>query len=96
MAGPTRMEEFLEKFQTAFNPPPPWKIKLQFFFQFHAKKGLFRGPKSATKIFGLKMTPPPLWHFSKKNHPIWLPDPSLSCITRLYCFLGSRDHNWVL
>ena len=31
--GATNSDEFLEKFQTAFDPPPPhfWKIILQFF-----------------------------------------------------------------
>ena len=30
----TKLDEFFEKFQTAFDPPPPhfWKITLQFFY----------------------------------------------------------------
>ena len=34
--GATKSDEFLEKFQTAFDPPPPpnfWKIILQIFYE---------------------------------------------------------------
>ena len=34
LTNTTKSDEFLEKFQTAFNPPPPhfWKIMLHFFY----------------------------------------------------------------
>ena len=45
------IDEFLQKFQTAFDPLPIWNIILHIF------KALFLGPKSAT--FPL----PPPWDF---------------------------------
>ena len=65
----TKTNEFSEKFQTAFDPNPPQfrKIMLQFFPE-NVRKNLFKGPKSATKFFGLKMpllSAPPLELFRK-------------------------------
>ena len=35
-------------------------------YHFHAEKALFKGPKSATSIFGLKMTPAPSLELFRK------------------------------
>ena len=63
----TQTDEFSEKIQMALDTPLPhfWEIKLHFFVKFHAQKALFKSPKSATQIFGLKMTPPPFETFPK-------------------------------
>ena len=53
----TKSVEFSEKYQTASTPPPHFrKIVLQFFSKNVQKKALYKGPKSAIQIFGLKMT----------------------------------------
>ena len=45
----TNIDEFLEKFQTAFEPPPSFSENhVANLYQFHAQKALFKGPKSAT------------------------------------------------
>ena len=67
----TKSDEFQEKFQTAFNPPPHFrKIILQTFFGKRPKKNLFKGPKPTIYIFNWKWPRPPFWHFSE-IHPIW-------------------------
>ena len=55
----SKTDEFVEKFQTTFDPPPHFrKIILQFFFlQLDAQKALLTGPKYVIENFGLKMTP---------------------------------------
>ena len=76
---PTKTDEFLEKFQTAFDPPPSsfsenyvadflkHTLKIPPLYHFYAKKTLFKSPKFATKIFGLEMTPPPVRNFSENS-----------------------------
>ena len=56
----TKKNEFSEKFQTAFDPPPPHfrKVMLQFFltgyasYQFYGQIALFKGPNFANINFG--------------------------------------------
>ena len=56
MPTSSKMDEFSEKFQTAFDPPPPHfrKVMLQFFltgyeaFKFHGQIALFKGQNFAT------------------------------------------------
>ena len=57
--GVSKSVEFLEKLQTAFDPPIFGKSSCKSFIQFRAQKNLFKGPKSTMYIFGLKITPPP-------------------------------------
>ena len=85
----TKTDEFLEKFQTAFDPPPSsfsenyvadflkHTLKIPPLYHFYAKKTLFKSPKFATKIFGLEMTPPPFGTFPK-IHPFWWGEASLN------------------
>ena len=63
----SKMDEFSEKYQTAFDPSPHFqKTMLQIFYQLRAQKALLKGPKYATWISGLKMTLPP-WNFSENS-----------------------------
>ena len=65
--------------------PPPhfWKIILQFFWE-NVRKNLYKGPKSAIRNFGLKMTIPPFELFRKfirigsASLPLWSTDNSAS------------------
>ena len=58
MAAPTRKNG---SSKWTLTPPHFRKIMLQIVNQIHAQKALFKGPKSAIQIFGLKM-PHPLWN----------------------------------
>ena len=49
--GVIKTDECLEKFQTAVDPPLIFGFSenhVANFYQFHAQKALFKGPKSAT------------------------------------------------
>ena len=49
MGQGTKMDQFSEKLQTAFDPPPHFeKIMLQIHFKFHAQKALLKSRESAT------------------------------------------------
>ena len=73
----TNIDEFLEKFQTAFDPPPPplfWEKCCDFFLRkFLERKwppqiGVSNAKNFATKFFGSEITPPPpFWNFSKNS-----------------------------
>ena len=69
--GATKSDEFSEKFQMAFEPPPHFRmIILQFFLGKRPQKALYKDPKSAVQISGLRMTPcprTPLWNFSENS-----------------------------
>ena len=76
LASPTtKTDEFSEKFQTVFAPPPSFSENhVANLYQCHAQKALFQGPKSARYIFGLKMTHPfgpfpKIHHFGDGNRP---------------------------
>ena len=46
--GVSKSVEFLEKLQTAFDPPIFGTSSCKSFIQFRAQKNLFKGPKSTT------------------------------------------------
>ena len=49
--GVSKTDEFFEKFQSAFDPPPPPSFVENHFanvFQFHAHKALSKSPKTET------------------------------------------------
>ena len=55
----TKTDEFSEKIQTAFDTPPPhFRKTMLHFFGSRPQIALYKGPKSATQIFGLKIPPP--------------------------------------
>ena len=63
----TKKDQFSEKFQTAFDLAPSALIFGKLCCNFFRKrpKILYKGPKYATYIFGLKMPPPPLGSLPK-------------------------------
>ena len=54
--GPTKTDEFLEKFQTAFDPPPPHfrKIMLRFFSGIHDQRSVYNGKNLQHKFLDWK------------------------------------------
>ena len=70
MASPKQMNfRNISKGGGGYLGVPSWKCvlfwlintlnpEMTLLYQFHAQKSLFKDPKSATKFFGLKMTPP--------------------------------------
>ena len=70
------IDEFLEKFQTAFDPPPPlfWEKCCDFLLRkFLERKrppqiGVSNAKNFATKFFGSEMTPPPPFGTFPKIH----------------------------
>ena len=88
--GHTKTDELSRKFQTTFDPLIIiLKNHVAFsFVKFHAQKALFKGPKTATLSFGLKMTPPPFGSF-----PFWYPDSSLNAILAPATHSPSHDNN---
>ena len=59
------IDEFLEKFQTAFDPPPPFFGKNVAIFS----KVMTTSTEFATKFFGSEMTPPLFQSFSGNSWP---------------------------
>ena len=66
MATRRRMN-FWKRSKRPLNPPTPSFLEnhVANLYQFHVQKALFKGPKFQTKIFGLKIPPPPSWNFSE-------------------------------
>ena len=55
MDGPTKTDEFLEKFQTAFDPPPHFrKIMLRFFSGIHDRRSVYNGKNLQHKFLDWK------------------------------------------
>ena len=56
MDDPTKTDEFLEKFQTAFDPPPPHfrKIMLRFFSGIHDLRSVYNGKNLQHKFLDWK------------------------------------------
>ena len=70
MPNNTKTDEFSEKFQTAFDPPPPThfqKVILQFFPKFMTEVSSIMA-KVCNIIFWIENAPPPpLWNFSENS-----------------------------
>ena len=81
LGGATKTDELSEKFQTAFDPPPPHlvgKSCCKFFSSnFMLKKPCLNVQNLG--IFGLKMTPPPLGHFSEYSSDLAHPPFPYPC-----------------
>ena len=68
MGPATKSDDFLEKFQTAFDPPPHFrKIILRFFSGIHDRRTVYNGKNLQYKFLDWKL---PFGIFPK-IHPFW-------------------------
>ena len=77
--GPTKTDEFSEKFQTAFDPPPSFSENHITIFPEFMTEVPFRMAKFCNINFWIGNDPPPLGIF-QKIHPFWWGHPSLTVL----------------
>ena len=63
MGGATKMYEFSDKFQTAFDPPSFLVNHVAFFFKYHTQKARFKGKNLQYKFLDWKWPLLLLWKF---------------------------------
>ena len=79
--GPTKTDEFLEKFQTAFDPPPLifGKTCCAFFPEYMTEEAFIMA-KICNINFWIGNDPPPPFGTFPKIHHFWRCHPSLRCL----------------
>ena len=78
MASNSKTDEFSEKFQTAFDPPPSFSENhIAIFSEIHDRSIVYSGKNLQYKFLDWKWPPPPPFGTFPKIHPFWRRSASL-------------------